>query len=179
MPNLTVIRPADSTEVKGAWAVALHQKGPVALVLSRQGVPDLAESQFSGVEKGGYILKDGSQSKIDFCLISSGSEVSLALEVAQKLEEGNHSTRVVSMPSFELFNQQTDAYQESVLGRDSQFVSIEAQSSFGWHQYIGKDGIAISIDTFGLSAPKKSIEAHFGFTVEGILKTIKELVPVT
>lgn len=173
MPNLIVIRPADNTEVKGAWltALALHQ--PCALVLSRQGVPSLDKSRMDGVARGAYVLHRETKPDVDYVILATGSEVSLALEVSQKLEEKGAVTRVVSFPSFELFNQQDKAYQESVLGgKVARYVSIEAQVSFGWHQYIGRDGIAISVDDFGLSAPAADLAKHFGFTVDQIIEKI-------
>lgn len=170
MPNLTVIRPADTTEVKAAWCSALQSKNPVALIFSRQNLPELEGSSFENAKKGGYILKKESSNTIDFCLISTGSEVSLAVSTANALEDKGYSTRVVSLPSFELFNAQSDSYKNSIIPNESkQLVSIEAASSFGWHQYIGRDGISISIDSFGLSAPAKELAKEFGFTVDAIL----------
>ncbi len=173
MPGLTVIRPADANEVKGAWLHALKAQHPTALVLSRQGLPTLPESRIDGVARGGYVLRRESQPNVDFALIATGSEVSLALAVADALIQKGASVRVISMPSFELFDQQDQAYQDHILGGNiKKRVSIEALTSFGWHRYIGRDGIAISIDTFGISAPAKDLANHFGFTVEKILEKL-------
>lgn len=172
MPNLTVIRPADATETKGAWAAALQCEGPVALIFSRQSIQDQEETRFDLTAKGAYILKKETKKEIDYCILATGAEVGLAHEVADKLESQGKSVRLVSFPSFELFEKQSDTYKQSVLS-GKQFVSIEAQSSLCWYKYIGKDGIAISIDSFGLSAPQKDLETHFGFTVEQIIQKIK------
>lgn len=173
MPHLVVIRPADNTEVKGAWFTALSLHQPCALVFSRQGVPALESTRFDGVARGAYILKRETKPEVDFALLATGSEVALALEVSKKLEEKGFITRVISFPSFELFNQQDKAYQDTVLGGNvAKYVSIEAQVSFGWHQYIGRDGVAIAVNDFGLSAPAADLARHFGFTVEQILAKV-------
>jgi len=172
IPGLTVIRPADSTEVKGAWLKALEINGPVALILSRQGVPDLESTSIDGLSRGGYILHEASKSSIDYCILSTGSEVSLALDTASTLEAQGKSVRVVSIPSFELFKKQGQDYIDTILGDASQYVSIEAQSSFGWHQFVGRDGITISVDEFGLSAPAKDLAEEYGFTVEKIINRL-------
>jgi transketolase len=173
IPNLTVIRPADVNEVKGAWMYALSHTSPTALILSRQGLPNLDTTSPDAVFKGGYVIKEGSKPTIDFCILATGSELHLALNVASELENKGRSVRVISMVSFEIFDQQNDVYKQSVLGGDvKRYVSIEAQSSFGWHKYIGRDGIAISIDSFGLSAPASDLAKHFGFTVPDIVQKL-------
>lgn len=174
MPGLTVIRPADAAEAKGAWSMALQAQGPVALVMSRQGLPDLTGSRVSEVEKGAYVVKpESSTTHIDYCLIATGAEVSLALDVANSLEADGLSVRVVSMPSFELFNAQPTVYKRDILPTAVQRVSIEAQSRFGWGQYIGINGLAISIDHFGESAPASVLKEKFGFNVNSIKSKIK------
>jgi len=173
IPNLTVIRPADTNEVKGAWVCALESKQPVALILSRQGLPDLVGTAVESVRKGAYILEDASAEVIDVCFLATGSELALAIDVAKKLTARGLAIRVVSMPSFELFERQALSYKESVLPKSvRRYCSIEAQSSWGWHKYIGQDGIAISVDEFGLSAPQKDIAQHFGFTVDGVISKL-------
>ena len=172
MPNLTVIRPADITETKAAWIHALQSQNPTALILTRQAINDSLNTSIDGAMAGGYIVKQESGSTLDFTIISTGSELSLALQVANSLEAHGKQVRVVSLPSFELFDAQGNDYRQSVLGRPGQFVSIEAQSSFGWHKYIGSDGVAISIDTFGLSAPAADLATHFGFTETAITTRI-------
>ncbi len=172
MPNLHVIRPADNWETKMAWIAALRYRGPTAIVLSRQSLPELAGCNVpyeQGMAKGAYIVKKES-SKPDFTLIATGSEVSLAIDVAAALEKIGKSVRVISMPCWELFDQQSDAYKNSIVGGDlGRRVSIEAGVSFGWSKWIGPEGIAISIDSFGESAPQSDLAAEFGFTVDSIL----------
>jgi len=172
IPHLHVIRPADNFEVKMAWVAALRYRGPTAIVLSRQALPELPEANKpyeEGMGRGAYILKD-SKNKLDFTLIATGSEVSLALDVAAALEKVGKSVRVVSMPCWQLFEAQPDAYKHSVLGADvGKRVSIEAGVSFGWSKWIGESGISIAIDTFGASAPQSDLAAEFGFTVDAIL----------
>lgn len=175
MPNLHVIRPADSREVKMAWLAALNYKGPTALLLSRQNLPDVAGTDVSyadGMARGAYLLKKET-SKPDYTLVATGSEVSLAMDVATQLEKMGKQVRVISFPCWELFDLQSKEYQESIFGGDlGQRVSIEAGVSQGWHQYIGRDGIAICMEGFGASAPMKDLQKAFGFTVEDILERI-------
>jgi len=175
IPNLQLIRPADANEVKMAWISALRYRGPTAIILSRQNLPTLDETSVSydeGVGRGAYILKKES-GKPDFCLIATGSEVSLAMDVAAALENKDKKVRVVSMPCFEIFNKQPDDYKKEVLGGDlGTRVSIEAGVSMGWGKWVGPDGISISIDTFGASAPMSDLQAEFGFTVDAILSRL-------
>lgn len=172
MPNLHVIRPADNNEIKMAWVAALRYRGPTALILSRQNLPELAGCNVSydqGMGKGAYIVKREA-SKPDFTLMATGSELSLALDVAAALEKIGKAVRVVSMPCWQLFEAQSDDYKKSVVGGDlGRRVSIEAAVSFGWSKWIGPEGIAISIETFGESAPMSDLAAEFGFTVDSIL----------
>jgi transketolase len=172
IPNLHVIRPADNAEVKMAWIAALKYTGPTALILSRQALADVPGTHVSyaqGMARGAYIIKK-EKKQPDFTLFATGSEVSLASDVATALEKQGKSVRVVSMPCWELFWKQDEAYRESVVGGNlGQRVSIEAAVSFGWHQWIGHEGIAISIETFGESAPQADLAAEFGFTVDAIL----------
>ena len=175
IPNLHVIRPADSWEVKGAWLAALDYRGPTAIILTRQKLPNLDETadNFSqNMAKGAYILKKEG-GKPDFCLMATGSEVSLAMDVAKELETRGKHVRVVSMPCWELFQKQDQAYIDSVVGGDlGKRVSIEAGITHGWQEWIGPEGIAIGIDQFGLSAPMSNICEEFGFTVEAILNRL-------
>lgn len=172
IPQLQVIRPADNAEVKMAWLAALKYKGPTALILSRQSLPDVPGTHVpyaQGMGRGAYIVKK-EKKQPDFTLFATGSEVSLAIDVATALEKQGKAVRVVSMPCWELFWKQDEKYRESVVGGNlGQRVSIEAAVSFGWHQWIGHDGIAISIETFGESAPQADLAAEFGFTVDAIL----------
>lgn len=175
MPNLHVIRPADSNEVKMAWLAALKYEGPTALILSRQNLPDLAGTNkpfAEGLERGAYIIKKENK-KQDYTLVATGSELWLALDVATALEKLGKSVRVISMPCWELFEQQPHEYKDQIFNKNNgQCVSIEAGVAQGWHKYIGQDGIAISIETFGASAPYRALLEEFGFTVESILERI-------
>jgi transketolase len=172
MPNLHVIRPADSNEVKMAWIAALRYRGPTALILSRQNLPELVACNVpyeQGMGKGAYIIKKES-AKLDFTLMATGSEVSLAMDVAAALEKIGKAVRVISMPCWELFEEQSDEYKRSVVGGDlGRRVSIEAGVSFGWAKWIGPEGTSISIETYGESAPMSDLAAEFGFTVDSIL----------
>lgn len=175
IPQLLVIRPADAYEVKMAWLVALHEKGPVALVLSRQALPDLQVTHIpfaEGLRRGAYIVRT-ERTKPDYTLMATGSELSLALEVANALDKRGKDVRVVSMPCWELFEQQSIDYKHKILGGDiGKRVSIEAGIDFGWHRHIGLEGIAISMESFGASAPASELAKEFGFTVESILERI-------
>ncbi len=175
MPNLQVIRPADSYEVKMAWVAALTYEGPTALILSRQNLPAIEELKVSyehGLGRGAYIIKK-EKLKPDFTLFASGSEVKLALAVAERLEKLSKDVRVVSVPSFELFENQNEEYKKQILEGDlGKRVSIEAAAELGWHKFIGVDGIAIAMESFGMSAPASALAQEFGFTVDSILQRL-------
>ncbi len=172
IPNLWVIRPADATEVVEAWELALNRTdGPVALVLTRQNVPTL-DRERGGVAKGGYVLRDGT----DVVLVATGSEVSLALAAADLLEESSTSARVVSLPCWELFFDQDDAYQAEVLGEGIPRVSIEAGSTFGWERIVEGDGLTIGIDRFGVSAPADRLATELGFTAEAVAGEVRSFL---
>jgi len=177
IPGLIVIRPADANETVYAWKTALETKDqPVAILLTRQKLPILDRDKYadtSNLSKGAYIMKD-SKSKPDLVLMASGSEVSVALETAEKLELIGKNVRVVSFPSWELFEMQSDEYKNSVLPKEvKKKVSIEAGVSQGWEKYIGEDGISIAIDgKYGASAPGKILFEKYGFTAEKIVKKI-------
>lgn len=172
MPRLQVIRPADNWEVKMAWIAALRYRGPTAIILSRQALPDLPGTNIpydQGMGKGAYILKK-ENGQASFTLMATGSEVSLALDVAAALEKRGKAVRVISMPCWQLFEAQSDDYKKAVLGGNiGKRVSIEAAVSFGWSKWIGPEGISISMETFGESAPQSDLAAEFGFTVDSIL----------
>jgi transketolase len=173
--NLQVIRPADSWEVKMAWLAALEHNGPTVIALSRQNLVDIPQIHVpykDGMGKGAYIVKKEKE-KADFTLFATGSELSLAFEVSTRLEQLGKSVRVVSFPCWELFDRQSNEYKESVVGGDiGKRVSIEAGSDFGWHKYIGRDGISICVESFGISAPAAEIAIEFGFTPDAILQHI-------
>jgi len=175
IPNLHVIRPADDSEVKMAWIAALRYRGPTAIILSRQNLPSLDGTKRSydeGMAKGAYIVKE-EKAKPNFTLIATGSELSLALDVASALERRDKHVRVVSMPCFKLFEKQNSAYKDKILGGDiGQRVSIEAGVSMGWDKWIGPSGISISIERFGASAPMSDLQAEYGFNVDAILNRL-------
>jgi transketolase len=175
MPNLYVFRPGDDNEVKMSWLAALQYEGPSAIILTRQSLPSLEGTKVSfaeGVGRGGYIVKKEKQ-KPDYTLFATGSELSLALDVAQQLEVRGKDVRVVSMVCFELFEKQDEAYKESVVDGDlGQRVSIEAGVDFGWYRYIGREGKSICMEGFGLSAPASILKQEFGFNVDAILEQI-------
>lgn len=175
IPQLHVIRPADANEVKMAWLAALKYKGPTAFSLSRQNLPVLTVTDVpfdQGVGKGAYIVKR-EKKKPDFMLVATGSELSLAMDVAAELEKIGKSVRVVSMPCWEIFEDQTQQYKASIFGGDlGRRVSIEAGISQGWHKYVGADGITIAVETYGASAPYRVLAQEYGFTVESILERI-------
>lgn len=175
IPHLRVIRPGDANEVRGAWIAALTYSWPTAILLSRQNLPTLEETHISykeGVGRGGYIIRR-ERKKADCTLFATGSELSLALDVAREAEKRGKDVRVVSMVCFELFEEQEDEYKESVVGGDlGRRVSIEAGVDLGWHKYIGRSGIAICLEDFGASAPCKAVAELFGFQVDAILERI-------
>ena len=175
MPNLHLIRPADSHEVKMAWLAALRYMGPTAIVLSRQNLPDLAETNVSydkGMARGAYIVHK-EKGPCDFTLFSTGSELFLALETAQRLEKLGKHVRVISMPCWAIFEKQPEEYKRSLIeGNLGVRVAIEAGVELGWHKYIGRDGIAICMEGFGLSAPAADLAIEFGFNVDAILERL-------
>ncbi len=169
IPKLTVIRAADANESVEAWAFAIQHEGPTLLVFTRQNLPILDRSGSTGdLTRGGYILSD-SEGTPDVILIGSGSEVQLCVGAQVKLKESGVKARVVSMPSMNLFDAQDVAYKESVLpAAVTKRISVEAATTFGWHKYVGLDGIAIGVDHYGASAPGERIFKEFGFTVENV-----------
>jgi transketolase len=180
IPNLTVIRPADANETAYAWKAAIeYADGPTALALTRQKVPVYDRNKFGsaeGVLKGAYILSD-SEGTPDIIFIATGSEVQLAVKASEALAKENIKARIVSMPSWELFEKQSDEYKLSVLPKDvKKRVVIEAASSMGWCKYAGDEGVIIGIDRFGESAPAEKIFTEFGFTTENVIKQAKKLL---
>lgn len=177
MPNLFVMRPADLWETAGLWMVALQRTtGPSAFALSRQTIPQSECTRRipweAGVYRGGYIVRK-EKGKPDFSLIATGSELALALDVADELEKQGKNVRVISMPCWELFEEQSASYIDDVVGGDiGKRVSIEAASSFGWSKWVGPLGLSIAVDRFGASAPLAAIREEYGFTVEKILERI-------
>ncbi|PWB77972.1 MAG: transketolase [Anaerolineales bacterium] len=172
-PNLTVIRPADANEVREAWKYAIsHRERPIALALTRQAVPTFEPVDGETVSKGAYVLKDFGDPEI--ILMASGSEVGLVMGAAQKLHEEGRGVRVVSFPSWELFEKQAEAYRESVLPKKIQRrLAVEAGATLGWERYASS---ILGIDHYGASAPYKIIFEKFGFTVENVVARAKELL---
>ncbi|KAJ8771479.1 hypothetical protein K2173_026656 [Erythroxylum novogranatense] len=178
MPNILMLRPADGTETAAAYKVAvLNRKRPSILALSRQKLPQLPGTSVEGVEKGGYIISDNSShNKPDLILIGTGSELEIAAKAADKLRKEGKTVRVVSLVSWELFDEQSDAYKESVLPDSvTARVSIEAGSTFGWQKIIGEKGKAIGIDRFGASSPASRIYKELGITVDAVTEAAKAL----
>ncbi|MEW6287242.1 MAG: transketolase [Chloroflexota bacterium] len=173
VPNLVVIRPADANEVREAWKVAISRRdGPTALALTRQAVPTLENENAAQLARGAYVLKDFGEPEI--ILMASGSEVSLILDAAQKLHEEGRGVRVVSFPSWELFEMQDEAYRESVLPKRIQKrLAVEAGASLGWERYAAS---VLGIDHYGASAPYKVIFEKFGFTVENVAAKARALI---
>ncbi|MEM9925227.1 MAG: transketolase [Cyanobacteria bacterium P01_D01_bin.50] len=179
IPNLTVIRPADGNEVSGAYKVAIEKaktNSPTLLAFTRQGVPNLKGSTIENTVKGAYTLVDCDGTP-DLILIGTGSEVQLCVGAAEKLSGEGKKVRVVSMPSWELFEEQDEAYKESVFPKAvTKRVSVEAAASFGWHKYVGTEGAMVSIDRFGASAPGATVMEKFGFSVDNVLATAKKVL---
>jgi len=176
IPGMTVLRPADANETVAAWRVAIGRKqGPVALVLTRQGLPVLDIGSYpvipAGVPLGGYILADSPiTAGPDIILIATGSEVHLALEARERLATGGVHARVVSMPSTNLFASQSDNYRDKILPVDVPILVIEAGSPIGWQSFVGPRIAVVGIDTFGSSAPGPVVMEHYGFTVENVCR---------
>lgn len=181
IPNLTVIRPADANETTVAWRVALEtQNRPVALVLTRQNVPTLDRSQLAaaeGLRRGAYVLADAPNGKPDVILIATGSEVSLILATRQELLKQNIQARVVSMPSWELFEAQSQEYRDSILLPSVRArLAVEAGAPQGWYRYVGDQGDVIGVDRFGASAPGDVVMQEYGFNVENVRQRVLALL---
>jgi transketolase len=181
MPNLIVLRPGDANEVVEAWKIiAQLQHQPVALVLTRQNLPTLDRTKFaaaSGTAKGGYVLADAPGGKPDVILIGTGSEVSLCIEAYEKLKTEGIQARVVSMPSWKIFDRQDAAYKESVLPPSiTARVSVEMAATFGWEHYVGLKGQMIGMHRFGASAPLKDLLKFFGFTTEAVVAAARKAI---
>jgi transketolase len=181
LPDLALLRPADANETVEAWKIAVaHTSGPVGLVLTRQRLPILDRSTLapaSGVQKGAYVLSDCAAGSPTVILIATGSEVSVALEAHNQLTREGIASRVVSMPSWDLFQSQPQSYRDTVLPPGVKArVSIEAGSTLGWERYVGLDGIIIGLNRFGGSAPGEIVMRELGFTSEHVVKAAKSLI---
>ncbi|WP_281556504.1 transketolase [Thalassomonas sp. RHCl1] len=177
-PNMVTWRPCDATESAVAWKAAVERRdGPTSLVFSRQGLPaqDRSDSQVSDIAKGGYILKD-SEATPEVILIATGSEVALAMAAAEKLSADGKQVRVVSMPSTNVFDQQSSDYKESILPSSvTKRVAIEAAHTDFWYKYVGFQGAVVGMTTFGESAPGNALFEHFGFTADNVVNTVNNL----
>jgi transketolase len=176
-----MIRPGDANEVKEAWKVILQlDHKPAVLVLTRQALPTIDRKKYapaSGLARGAYVLADAPNGNPDVILIGTGSEVSLCLEAYEQLTKDGVRARVVSMPSWKLFEEQDKSYRESVLPPNVKArVSVEVASDFGWSKYTGSEGTNICIETFGASAPLKFLLKKFGFNVESVVATAKKQI---
>jgi transketolase len=181
MPGLNVIRPCDANEVAEAWRVMMIQKHqPTALVLTRQNVPVLDRSRYAsaeGLRRGGYVLAD-CDGEPEVILIATGSEVALAIDAYEDLRSDGVRARVVSLPSWYLFDLQEDGYRETVLPEEVQArVAIEQASTLGWDRYVGPRGQIVGMHTFGVSAPLKEVQRKFGFTPDRVVEAARELLP--
>ena len=181
IPGFMVLRPGDANEVTEAWKVIMQLRHePAALVLTRQALPTIDRTKYaaaSGVAQGAYVIAEAKGGKPELILIATGSEVSLCLSAYEQLTAEGRKVRVVSMPSWELFDKQTPEYRESVLPRDvSARISVEQASTFGWARYVGHAGKSIGMKTFGASAPLKELQKKFGFTPDAVVAAARELL---
>jgi len=181
VPNTIVLRPSDANEVVEAWKIAVQTShGPVLLVLSRQAVPTLDRTKYAsaaGVAKGAYVLADAPGGKPDVILMATGSELSLCVDAAEKLKAEGVQARVVSMPSWELFEKQDQSYKDSVLPPSvTARVSVEMSMSLGWERYVGPKGQMIGMHSFGASAPWKDLQKHFGFTTDAVVAAARKTI---
>lgn len=177
IPNMHVIRPGDAVEMAAAWKLAMEStENPTALILTRQNVETMENSSVEGVSKGAYVIGK-EENHLDAIIIASGSEVNLAMKAKKVLLEKGIDVRVVSMPCQEFFDQQDEQYKEAVLPNAMRKrLSVEMASSFGWHKYVGLDGITMSINEFGKSAPAQDVIPSYGFTVDGVVENIEKLL---
>jgi transketolase len=181
MPGVTLFRPGDANEVVEAYRYILQLRHrPAVLALSRQPLPTLDRSKYasaSGAARGAYVLADAPGGKPDIILIATGSELSLAADAHERLSLDGIPSRVVSMPSWDVFERETQEYRDAVLPPEvTARVAIEQASTFGWERYVGSTGRAIGMHTFGASAPLKALQQEFGFTVDNIVMTAKALL---
>jgi len=181
MPGFMVLRPADANEVTEAWKIIMQLRHePAALVLTRQALPTIDRTKYapaSGVAKGAYVIAEAKGGKPELILMATGSEVSLCLSAYEQLTAEGSKVRVVSMPSWELFDKQPADYRDSVLPKDvTRRISVEQASTLGWARYVGFYGKSIGMKTFGASAPLKELQKKFGFTPEAVVAAARELL---
>jgi len=178
IPGLVTLRPGDANEVVEAYRYIMPLRHePAVLVLSRQPLPTLDRSKYAsaaGVARGAYVLADAPNGKPEVILIATGSEIALAVEAHEQLVSEGVRSRVVSMPSWDIFEHQSQEYRESVLPRSVTVrVAIEQASAFGWERYVGTTGRVIGMQTFGASAPLKALQEEYGFTVDRVVAAVK------
>lgn len=179
IPGLTVFRPADANEASVVWGIAIERKGPSALLFSRQKLPILDKDHYpiaEGVPRGAYILAESDSGKPDILLLATGSEVHLALSAREGLKKNGIGTRIISMPSWEIFDEQSMEYKNKVLPPDIPKISIEAGVTLGWSKYIGSNGKAIGVNRFGASAPGKTVLDKLGFNVNNVMNQVLDLL---
>jgi len=179
IPNMDVWRPSDATEVAVAWTAAVERMdGPSSLVFSRQGIPgrNHDSADFEAIRKGAYVLSEAEGGAADVIIIATGSEVDLAAQAQEALKADGVKARVVSMPSTNVFDRQDQAYKDSVLTPGVKRVSVEAGVTDFWAKYVGLEGGSVGINTFGESAKGPDLFKHFGFTVENVVKTVKDVL---
>jgi len=180
IPNLTLIRPADANETAQAWKFAInHRQGPTAFALTRQSVPTIDRNRYrsaEGLQKGAYVLADLGKAEPELILMASGSEVDLIVQAGEQLEAEGINLRLVSFPSWELFRKQDQNYRDQVLlpGIKAR-LAVEAGVSQGWHEWVGDEGMVIGVNKFGASAPAERLFKEYGFTVENVIETVREL----
>ena len=179
IPNLVVLRPGDANEVAEAWRWILSQpRQPAALILTRQALPTFDRKRYaaaSGLAQGAYVLADAEGGKPDVLLMATGSEVSLVVDAFEELTKEGIRARVVSMPSWEIFERQSEEYRRSVLPPSVKArVAVEQASTFGWAHYTGIDGAVLGMKTFGASAPLKVLQKEFGFTTAHVVEAAKK-----
>ena len=176
IPNLTDFRPADANETAVCWQLALERKSASFMALSRQDLPVLDAQKYNvqaGVRKGAYVLEAFGT---DVILVGTGSEVEMAMKAALELKEAGILATVVSMPSFKIFEEQTEEYKMSIFPHGTPKVSIEAGATMGWYKYVGRDGIAIGLDRFGASAPAPLVQNKLGISAAHVVEAAKSLV---
>jgi transketolase len=179
IPGLVTIRPADANEVVEAWKVIMQLRHePVALILTRQAIPTFDRTKYAspaGLSRGAYVLADAEDGNPEVILLSTGSEVHLCIDAHEQLKSEGIKTRVVSMPSWELFEQENHDYRNSVLPPEiTARVAVEQGSTLGWERYVGTRGRVIGMNTFGTSAPLKDVQKKFGFTPDRVVAEVKE-----
>ena len=178
MPGISVLRPADGNEVAASWRLAMESTDtPSLLVLTRQDLPTLKGTNYEGVKNGGYIVSPAEKAVADGILVAAGSEVQLAVSAQEELKAKGIDVSVVSMPAWDRFEQQDQAYKDSVLPKDvKKRLAVEMGSPLGWDRYVGDEGDILGIDTFGASGEGNEIMAHYGFTVENVVKRFEAVL---